>query len=342
MICKGRPLCLPWAAKWSRPYKNTIVTTLKKIQKAWEWRKSYVSKNKLEAFRLLNGAGDDLEGLQVEYYLGAFQIIYKSASWFERRKELIQDLSRISGEIDPSKELRFFEAVNFSPLPTSATRQKGEGGIWNQVVQEGEFKFEIHLGEGIHSGLFLDQRENRKTIYFNSKNRRVLNLFSYTGAFTIAAMKGGAKEVVSVDLSKNYLDWLKRNVDLNHFDVKKTPVWTRDVFEYLKFAEKKNEKFDLIIIDPPTFSRSARGSFSTEKDMSSLLKQALSLLSEKGNIFFCINTVKISRELFQQKVSDVLKDTPYQILKPLSVSRDFKLTASEEKNPYLKACWIGV
>lgn len=318
------------------------MSILKKIQTAWDWRKAYVEKNKLEAFRLVNGAGDDLQGLQVDYYAGAFHVIFKEASCFEWRKELLQDLSRISAQIDPARELRFFEVMNFLPLPTFSTREKGPGALLNKMIHEGEFKFEVHLGEGLHTGLFLDQRENRKTIYFNSKDRRVLNLFSYTGAFTLAALKGGAKEVVSVDLSKNYLEWLKQNVSLNEMDLKKTPVWTRDVFEYLKFASKKNEKFDLIIVDPPTFSRSSRGNFSTEKDMSSLLEESLSLLSPSGNLFFCINTLKISRELFIQKVSDVLQKTPYQILKSLSVPRDFKLTPAEEKNPYLKACWIGV
>ncbi len=318
------------------------MSILKKIQIAWEWRKAYVEKNKLEAFRLVNGVGDNLQGLQIDYYAGAFHIVFKEASCFEARKELVQDLIKIASQIDATREFRCFEAMNFSPLPTFATREKGPGALLNKVIQEGDFKFEIRLGEGQHSGLFLDQRENRKTIYHNSKKRRVLNLFSYTGAFTIAAMKGGANEVVSVDLSKNYLDWLKRNVVLNEMDLKKTPVWTRDVFEYLKFAKKKNEIFDLIIVDPPTFSRSNRSNFSTERDMGSLLEESLSLLSPSGNLFFCINTLKISREIFNQKVSAVLQKTPYQILKPLSVPRDFKLTPSEEKNPYLKACWIGV
>jgi len=312
-----------------------------KISKAWEWRKAYVEKNKLEAFRLVNAAGDDLPGLIIDYYAGAFHIVFKEASCFEPRKELVQDLAKISSQIDPLREFCFFEVMNFSPLPTFAIREKGPGALLHKVIQEGKFKFEIHLGEGQHSGLFLDQRENRKIIYFHSQSRRVLNLFSYTGAFTIAALKGGAEEVVSVDLSKNYLEWLKRNVSLNEMDLKKTPVWTRDVFEYIKFAKKKNEKFDLIIVDPPTFSRSNRSNFSTERDMSSLLEEALSLLSSPGNLFFCINTLKISRELFNQKVSAVLQKTPYQILKHLSVPRDFKLTSSEEKNPYLKACWVG-
>ena len=168
-----------------------------------------------------------------------------------------------------------------------------------------------------------------------------MNLFSYTGASTIAALKRGAEEVVSVDLSKNYLTWLKRNVAVNELDSKPTPIWARDAFDYLQFAEKKKDKFDLIIIDPPTFSRNGKRTFSTEKDLASLLEQSLPLLSSSGNLFICINTLKLNREDFHQQVNDVLKDSSFKILKSLSVPRDFKLTSAEEKNPYLKACWVG-
>lgn len=314
---------------------------LKKIQTAWEWRKAYVEKNKLEAFRLVNGAGDDLQGLLIDYYAGAFHIVFKEASCFEWRKELVQDLTKIAFQINASKEFKFFEAMNFSPLPTFAIREKGPGALLKQVIHEGEFKFEIHLGEGLHTGLFLDQRENRKTIYFNSQNRKVLNLFSYTGAFTIAALKGGAKEVVSVDLSKNYLEWLKRNVNLNALDLKQSPVWTRDVFEYLKFAQKKNEKFNLIIIDPPTFSRSSKNTFSTEKNLKELVSQAMSLLASKGNMFVSVNTLKMNRSDFQGAVTEALRESSFHISKSLSVPKDFRLTSAEEKNPYLKACWVA-
>ncbi len=311
----------------------------KKIQTAWDWRKAYVEKNKLEAFRLVNGTGDDLPGLMVDYYGGSFQVVFKDPIWISKKEELLRALREMSRVIDPKREIHFFEVENFSPqvgVPLAAPVHT------KKIISEHEFKFETHLGEGLHTGLFLDQRENRKTIFFNSSDRRVLNLFSYTGAFTIAALKGGAKEVVSVDLSKNYLEWLKRNVELNGFDLRQSPVWARDVFDYLKLAQKKNEKFDLIIIDPPTFSRSGKNTFSTEKNLKALVSQALSLLRSQGNMFISVNTLKMDRRDFQLEVEKTLNGSTFQILKSLSVPRDFKLTPEEEKNPYLKACWVGL
>jgi len=313
------------------------VKLLPKIQKAWEWRKAHVEKHQLEAFRLVNGAGDELPGLAVDYYSGAYQIVYKESDWLAQAKEVRRALAEISRSIDAAKPVEFFEVEN---LPAQAVLVR-EPKLQKRVISENGMKFEIHLGEALHTGLFLDQRESRRTVYYNAQGRRVLNLFSYTGAFSLTAFKGGADSVVSVDLSKNYLAWLQRNVELNGFPLEKSKTWPRDVFDYLKLARKKAERFDLIILDPPTFSRSGKGNFSTDKNFDFLVSEAAGLLSPEGNLFASINTLKMTREDFQAKVRKGLQGTPFQILKPLSVPRDFKLTPAEEKNPYLKACWIG-
>ncbi len=317
-----------------------------KIKKAWDVRKDYVKKNNLECFRLINGSGDEFPGLVVDYYVGAFQIIYKDPSVFKLQETLQQALKEVKFEISPSPENYFFEVKNFSLSDPGAAecflgKQSNILSVQKKVIVENNLKFEIHLGEGLHTGLFLDQRENRNWIGSHAKNKRVLNLFSYTGSFSVAALAAGAREVVSVDLSKNYLDWLKRNVELNGLKVEAAPVWPRDVFDYLQFAHKKNEKFDLIILDPPTFSRHRKQVFSTEKDLKNLVSQTAHLLSPAGNLFLSINTLKLSRVDFEEEVKEALKETSFKILKKLPLPKDFKLSDSEEKNPYLKACWIG-
>lgn len=314
---------------------------LSKIKTAWEWRKADVEKNRLEAFRLVNGQGDECPGLIVDYYAGVFHIIYKDAFWPTESKELIRALREIAHLIDAKREILFFEVENLPAADKLPSLNPHRKEILTKTIQETDCRFEVQLSEALHTGLFLDQRESRRNIFFNSQDRRVLNLFSYTGAFSVVALKGGAKEVVSVDLSKNYLTWLQRNVALNGFALECAPIWVRDVFEYLKFARKKSEKFDLIILDPPTFSRSGKGSFSTDRNFDSLVSEAASLLSPQGNLFASVNTLKMNRDDFQAKVLRGLEKSDFKILKPLSVPRDFKLTAAEEKNPYLKACWIG-
>ncbi len=317
-----------------------------KIQKAWEWRKDYVKKNNLDAFRLLNAAGDDCPGLLVDYYAGAFQIVYKEPSLFEFQSNLHEALLKINSEISDGREHYFFEVKNFALSDPGAAKcfagkQSVILPIQKKALLENDLKYEIHLGEGLHTGLFLDQRENRQWIISQSEKKRVLNLFSYTGAFTVAALSGGASEVVSVDLSKNYLDWLKRNVELNGLKLSQAPVWPREVFDYLQFAQKKREKFDVIIVDPPTFSRHRKQVFSTEKDLKQLIAQILPLLSNTGKIFLSINTLKLNQKTFEEEVSEALQGGSLQILKKFALPRDFKLSETEKKNPYLKACWIG-
>ncbi len=317
------------------------MSILSKIKTAWEWRKADVEKNRLEAFRLVNGQGDECPGLVVDYYVGAFHIIYKDVFWPAQSKELTRALREISRLIDATREILFFEVENLPASEKLPSLNPHRKEILTMAIREAECRFEVQLSEALHTGLFLDQRESRRNIFFNAQGRRVLNLFSYTGAFSVVALKGGASEVTSVDLSKNYLNWLHRNVALNGFALERAPVWARDVFDYLKLARKKSEKFDLIILDPPTFSRSGKTSFATDRNFDFLVKEAAGLLSSKGNLFTSVNTLKMNRDEFQGKVMKGLEGSPFKILKPLSVPRDFKLTSAEEKNPHLKAFWIG-
>ena len=212
--------------------------------------------------------------------------------------------------------------------------------IEKKWVREGDMSFEVHLGEGLHTGLFLDQRDNRGWIRSQAKGKRVLNLFSYTGAFSVAALKGGAKEVVSVDFSKNYLGWLQRNVEHNGLGADTAPTYAMDVFEFLKRSKKRAEMYDLIIIDPPTFSRGKR-IFSTEKDLGGLVALASELLRKGGHLFISINTQGLSPSQFRQEVEKGVRSLDLRILKIFSLPFDFRLSTEDSKNPSLKACWVG-
>jgi 23S rRNA (cytosine1962-C5)-methyltransferase len=209
------------------------------------------------------------------------------------------------------------------------------------IIQEGELCFEIHLGEGIHTGLFLDQRKNRQVLGPLAKGKRVLNLFSYTGAFTVSTLKGGASEVVSVDLSKNYLSWLKRNVELNHLDDHRSRVFSADVFRFLKGAAHRKEFYDLIIVDPPTFSRGEKGTFSTEKNLEELVSGAAALVAPGGKIFVSVNTQGLNPAQFRHQVTSAVQPFGLKIKETFSMPEDFRLSPEEEKNPPLKTCLVS-
>lgn len=176
-----------------------------------------------------------------------------------------------------------------------------------------------------------------------AKGKRVLNLFSYTGAFTLAALQGGAQEVLSVDLSKNYLDWLRRNIQLNHFSLDQAPVHCREVSDYLKWAKKKSDRFDLIVLDPPTFSRGGKKnkSFSTHKNLSELIFDSASLLTQNGNLWVSINTQTLTPSQFQNLVQETLQSSGFQVLKTFTLPLDFRLSKGQKGTPHLKSCLVG-
>ncbi len=174
------------------------------------------------------------------------------------------------------------------------------------TVEENGLKFLINLTDYLDTGLFLDHRITREMVRNESLNKRVLNLFCYTGSFSVYAAIGGAKSVTSVDLSKTYLDWAKNNFSINNFkDEKKYFFVHADVLQYLKTLSPNS--FDLIIIDPPTFSNSKRMKdfFDVQKDHVEIINDALKALSTNGIIYFSTNFSKFVLDEANIKASSI-------------------------------------
>jgi 23S rRNA G2069 N7-methylase RlmK/C1962 C5-methylase RlmI len=176
------------------------------------------------------------------------------------------------------------------------------------IVSEDDARYEIRMEGERHPGLFLDHRPLRNFLRKNLRKKRVLNLFSYTGSLSIASAQSGADFVLSIDLSKKYTDWAKKNAEINGLATRMDFIYG-DVFEWLPRIAKKIERneiepFDTVIIDPPSFSRSKDGSvFSTEKDTVRLHKLCLPLLSNRALLISSINSVKIKRSQFVSEVT---------------------------------------
>ena len=159
-----------------------------------------------------------------------------------------------------------------------------------KIVPEGGLKFIINLTDYLDTGLFLDHRITRGMVRDVAKGQRVLNLFCYTGSFSTYAAHGGAAEVTSVDLSKTYINWAKRNMQYNKLYVpEKHDFINDDVLEWLKAVPR--DRYDLIVCDPPTFSnsKSMEETFDVQRDHVALIKSLLKILSEDGQIFFSNN-----------------------------------------------------
>ncbi len=159
------------------------------------------------------------------------------------------------------------------------------------TVHEAGLSFEVDLHSYLDTGLFLDHRITRAMVRDISKGKRILNLFAYTGSFSVYAAAGGASSTVSVDLSNSYQDWSRRNFELNSMDPSKHMLVREDVFKYLHLAQKKRERFDLIILDPPSFSNSKRmrDTLDVQRDHPRLLEGSVQLLNPGGQIIFSNN-----------------------------------------------------
>jgi 23S rRNA (cytosine1962-C5)-methyltransferase len=163
----------------------------------------------------------------------------------------------------------------------------GLPGDWFTVCEQG-LKFWVNLGRYLDGGLFLDHRRTRARVRREAAGKRFLNLFSYTGAFTVHAAAGGASQTSSVDLSSKYLDWAARNLRLNGFDPARHERVRADACEWLALAAKEGRQYELILIDPPPFSASKamRRSFNVQRDHPRLLEAALRLLVPGGTLYF--------------------------------------------------------
>jgi len=180
-------------------------------------------------------------------------------------------------------------------------------------VEEQGLRFLVNLSDYLDTGLFLDHRITRQMVRTESEGKRVLNLFSYTGSFSVYAAAGNAKSVTTVDLSKTYLNWAEQNVALNDFKNNTTHNFIQaDVKQYLKTLEK--DSFDLVVIDPPTFSNSKRMKdfLDIQRDHVELLNDVIAATSTGGVIYFSTNFTKFvidADEINANKIKDITRAT---------------------------------
>lgn len=196
------------------------------------------------------------------------------------------------------------------------------------IVTENGRRFWVNLDKYLDTGLFLDHRNTRRKVGDTAAGKRFLNLFSYTGSFTVYAATGGAISSETVDLSNTYLDWAKRNFELNAIDLSRHQIIRADVFQYLKHAQNEGKKFDLIVMDPPSFSNSKKmlDILDIQRDQMKLISGAMNLLASDGLMYFSNNlrSFELDAHIMEKyAVKDVSKQ---------SVPDDFR-------NKKIHQCW---
>jgi 23S rRNA (cytosine1962-C5)-methyltransferase len=225
--------------------------------------------------------------------------------WYEGRVHAQEFARPAADEPDPQQEQALAEllceVLTIKPEDLAfKTRQRQRGPAQYEktgrhsrpfVVHEAGLAFEVDLHGYLDTGLFLDHRLTRLLVREQAAGKQVLNLFAYTGSFTVYAAAGGAANTTSVDLSNTYLAWGRRNLQLNDLDGPHHRFVRSDVFRYLEQAQRQRERFDLIILDPPSFSNSKKmlEILDLQRDHPRLIQACLALLNPDGKLLFSTN-----------------------------------------------------
>lgn len=210
---------------------------------------------------------------------------------FEKQVDQNAFIDRIHDYIEKTQNRSLSKHIQVMPNRGEAPNKKliEDFGDNRWVSEEHGVKYEFRSDSGSSYGLFLDQRQNRKWMLENAVGKKVLNLFCYTGGFSLCALKAGAKEVTSVDTSKATLAWLDTNIKINEFNPEVHKSWSTDARIFLKGSHQRQREFDLIVCDPPSFSRGKEGTFRIENDFGDLFKRCLQVLAKKGTLLFSTN-----------------------------------------------------
>ncbi|MCH1624328.1 class I SAM-dependent rRNA methyltransferase [Ferdinandcohnia quinoae] len=313
----------------------------KKLQKAIIARDSFYKSTETNSFRVFNGEGDGIGGFTIEYFDGYYLINWYSKGIYEFREYIIQSLSKLVSFKAIYQKKRFDTKGTYIEEDDFVAGDRGEFPI---IVKENGINYAVYLNESAMVGIFLDQRDVRKTIRDKyAKGKTVLNTFSYTGAFSVAAALGGAEKTTSVDLANRSLSKTIEQFSLNGIDYEAQDIIVEDVFHYFKYAVKKKLKFEMVILDPPSFARSKKHVFSAEKDYKNLLKEAISITEKNGIIVASTNSSSFGMDKFKGFIDTACKETGsrYKILEEYSLPIDFKTIKEFPEGNYLKVVFIN-
>ncbi|MCR4863892.1 MAG: class I SAM-dependent rRNA methyltransferase [Bacteroidales bacterium] len=296
-------------------------------------------------YRLVHGEGDNLPGLIIDYYDGVCVMQAHSVGMFRAKKQICDALRAVYGDA-----LKAVYDKSSGTAPFKAGLELVDGYLYkadgfedqSHVVLENGHKFIVNWTEGQKTGFFLDQRENRALVGRMAAGRRVLNLFCYTGGFSIYALAGGALHVDSVDSSARALALVDKNVELNGFDASMNESFCTDAIEFLRNSPQ--DKYDLIIVDPPAFAKH-RGALGNALRAYQRLNAAAIAKVAPGGLVFCFSCSQVvTKEDFALAVFSAAAQTGrrVRILDRLNQPADHAVNIYHPEGEYLKGLLLYV
>ncbi|MBI5483298.1 MAG: class I SAM-dependent rRNA methyltransferase [Deltaproteobacteria bacterium] len=303
---------------------------MKRVQAAIDLRRHHADLTETDAYRLVNAEGDGLPGLTVDCYAGYLMLQLYSAAWRPHLALLTKVLQELLSPVGIYEKLRPRETRELEAQSDSKNYGRllaGGPAPQRLEVRENGLTFLVSLEQGLNSGLFLDQRRNRRDLMQRVDGKRVLNLFAYTGAFSVAAAASGATLVTGVDASPGYSDWARANFGANRLNPKRHEFIVGDCMAVLGNLAQSNKKYDVILMDPPSFSTTSKSRFTTRGGTSDLAAAAIKLLVDGGLLITSSNHQKVD-------VADYLKELRRAALQSGCELRVISLFGQPEDFPY--------
>jgi len=338
-------------------------------------RTAVIEPEATNAFRVIHGAGDGWPGWFVEK-LGDFLLSQSEAPLGEKQNEELSRLAKIFSARGAHHKILSRQVRQSNVADASPQLVFGEAAPERFEILENGVRYEMSFSEGYSVGLFLDQRDNRRRLLTghiaagfplmsegrvprvpiqftddnsgtrgtrpSESNFEILNCFAYTCGFSVCAAKAGAR-TTSLDLSKKYLDWGKRNFALNGLDPAAHDFIYGDTFDWLRRLAKKNRAFDAVVLDPPTFSQSKEhGTFRAEKDYGKLVTAALPVLKPGGLLLASTNAAEFSPEEFLADIETAVCTAKRKIVKRHYVPQPPDFPISRDEPAHLKTVWLKI
>ena len=308
------------------------------FRQAKEKRSAYYQDELTTAFRLFNQEGDGYGGLTVDLY-GDYAVF----SWYNSYVyQIRQTISEAFRQVFP-EVLGTYEKIRFKGLDYESAHVYGQEAPDFFTVLENGVLYQVFMNDGLMTGIFLDQHEVRGSLVDGlAMGKSLLNMFSYTAAFSVAAAMGGASQTTSVDLAKRSRELSQAHFQANGISTDDHRFIVMDVFEYFKYAKRKDLTYDVIVLDPPSFARNKKQTFSVAKDYHKLISQSLEILNPEGIIIASTNAANVSRQKFTEQIDKGFAGRSYQILNKYGLPADFAYNKKDESSNYLKVISMKV
>ena len=308
------------------------------FRQAKEKRSAYYQDDLTTAFRLFNQEGDGFGGLTVDLYGDYAVFSWYNSYVYQIRKVISEAFRQVFPEV-----LGAYEKIRFKGLDYESAHVYGQEAPDFFTVLENGVLYQVFMNDGLMTGIFLDQHEVRGSLVDGlAMGKSLLNMFSYTAAFSVAAAMGGASQTTSVDLAKRSRELSQAHFQANGISTDDHRFIVMDVFEYFKYAKRKGLTYDVIVLDPPSFARNKKQTFSVAKDYHKLISQSLEILNPGGIIIASTNAANVSRQKFTEQIDKGFAGRSYQILNKYGLPADFAYNKKDESSNYLKVISMKV